>query len=176
MSQATLSFLPLQTPVARRRLPHFLLSAGSVSLGRAYHLLQARASCLLLAVGLTEQCIPLPVCLSWAYYDSDEAQGPKRTLGGKSLFGLHFHTIAYHRRESGQELKQGQNLEAGADAEARGVWLTGLLITSCPVCFLIEPRTTSLGMASPTVDCALLHQSLIKKTPSSWISWEHFLN
>ena len=46
----------------------------------------------------------------------------KATWGGKGLFGLHFH----HWRKSGQELKQGRNLEAGADTEAMdGVLLTG---------------------------------------------------
>ena len=39
-------------------------------------------------------------------------------LGREGLFGLHFHTVVYHWRRSGQELKQGRNLEAGAEAEA----------------------------------------------------------
>ena len=38
-------------------------------------------------------------------------------LGDKSLIGLYFIT-AHYLRKSGQELKQGRNLEAGADAEA----------------------------------------------------------
>jgi hypothetical protein len=33
----------------------------------------------------------------------------KACWGGKGLFGLYFH----HRRKSGQELKQGRDLEAG---------------------------------------------------------------
>ena len=37
--------------------------------------------------------------------------------GGNGLFGLHFHTNPYHRSKSRQELKQGRNLKAGADAE-----------------------------------------------------------
>jgi hypothetical protein len=37
----------------------------------------------------------------------------------KHLFPLHFNSTAvHHRRESGQELKQARNLDAGADAEA----------------------------------------------------------
>ena len=35
----------------------------------------------------------------------------------KGLFVLHFRVIVHHWRKSGQELKQGWNLEAGADAE-----------------------------------------------------------
>ena len=31
---------------------------------------------------------------------------------------LHFHIAVLHQRKSGQELTQGRNLEAGADAEA----------------------------------------------------------
>jgi hypothetical protein len=37
--------------------------------------------------------------------------------GGKGLFSLHFHIAVEHQRKSGQELKWGKNLEAGADAE-----------------------------------------------------------
>jgi hypothetical protein len=37
---------------------------------------------------------------------------------GKGLFGLHFHITVHHWRKSGQTLKEGRNLEAGADAEA----------------------------------------------------------
>ena len=39
---------------------------------------------------------------------------------------------------------QGWNLEAGADAE---VLLAGLFLMVCSVCFLIELRTTSPGIA-----------------------------
>jgi hypothetical protein len=38
-------------------------------------------------------------------------------------------------------------------------------------CFLIEPRTTSPGMAPPTMGWALLPGLLIEKMPYSWISW-----
>jgi hypothetical protein len=33
------------------------------------------------------------------------------------LFGLHFNITYHHQRKSGQEIKRGKNLEAGADAE-----------------------------------------------------------
>ena len=36
---------------------------------------------------------------------------------------------------------------------------------ACSTCFLTEPRTTSPGMAPPTMGWALLYQSLIKKMP-----------
>lgn len=41
----------------------------------------------------------------------------KENWGGKGLFDLHFHTTVHQQRKSGQGLKQGWNLEAGADAE-----------------------------------------------------------
>jgi hypothetical protein len=42
----------------------------------------------------------------------------KASWGGKSLFGLHFHSTAHHLRNLGQELKQGRTLETGAGPEA----------------------------------------------------------
>ena len=59
----------------------------------------------------------------------------KATWGGKDVFCLHFHITVYHQRKSGQELKQGRNLEPGADAAimegccslACSSWLVNLL-------------------------------------------------
>ena len=36
----------------------------------------------------------------------------------KGSFGLYFYITVHHQRKSVQELKNGRNLEAGADAEA----------------------------------------------------------
>lgn len=48
-----------------------------------------------------------------------------------------------------QELKPGENLEAGAHAHADhgGQLLTGLVPLACLACFLVEPTTASPGMA-----------------------------
>jgi hypothetical protein len=43
---------------------------------------------------------------------------PNASLGGKGLFSLNFHITVHHQRKSGLELKQGRNLEAGADTAA----------------------------------------------------------
>jgi hypothetical protein len=60
----------------------------------------------------------------------------KATWRRKGLFGLHFHIIVYHLKLSGQELKQGRNLEAGAEAmRGAAYWLAPLGLLSL---FLIE--------------------------------------
>jgi hypothetical protein len=38
----------------------------------------------------------------------------------KGLFGLHFSITVYHPKHIEQELKQGRNLEAGAEAASMG--------------------------------------------------------
>jgi hypothetical protein len=58
--------------------------------------------------------------------------------GKKGLFGL-LHTTVHHHRKSGQELKQGRILEAGADVEAVGG------------CCLLAFWTTIPGMTPPTM-------------------------
>ena len=70
--------------------------------------------------------------------------------------------------KSGQELKQGRNLEAGADAEAMGGGglLSCLLFIASSACFSVEPRTTYPGVATPTMAQFFPHQLLIKKMPS----------
>ena len=86
-------------------------------------------------------------------------------MGGQGLLHSQFHITVHHQKPCGQELKQSKNLEAGADAEAmEECCLLVLLPRICSV-FLIECKTTSLGMASPTKGWFLLHQSLIKKMP-----------
>jgi hypothetical protein len=42
----------------------------------------------------------------------------KASWRGKGLFGLYFQISISHWKKSGQELKQGWNLEAGKDADA----------------------------------------------------------
>jgi hypothetical protein len=95
-------------------------------------------------------------------------------------FGLFFQ-ITVHHQKSGQELKQGSNLKAGADAEGYGeVLLPGLLIMACSACFLIKFRSTSPRMALLTMDWALPYQLLVKKVSQrhaySLILWREFLS
>ena len=84
---------------------------------------------------------------------------PKQ-LGEESvcLFPSQFSTTAHHQKLWGQEVMQGRNLEAGADAEAREEGcllltptpLPGLHFITCSSCFLTEPRLTNPGMLSIT--------------------------
>ena len=42
-----------------------------------------------------------------------------KQLGEKMIYlAINFHSTVHHQRKSGQEPKQGRNLEAGAEAEA----------------------------------------------------------
>jgi hypothetical protein len=83
--------------------------------------------------------------------------------GGKGLFNLYFHNAVHHQRKSGQELKQGRNLEAGADSEAMEACysLACSLWLAQPALYRTQdhyPRdgTTHNGLG-------LHHQSLIEK-------------
>ena len=55
--------------------------------------------------------------LSQGLYSCTKHHDQEASWGEKGLFSLHFHTAVHHQRTSGQELTQGSNLEAEADAE-----------------------------------------------------------
>jgi hypothetical protein len=76
---------------------------------------------------------------------------PKASWGEKDLFG--FYIVVHHWRKPGQQHKQGRNLEAGANEGA----MEGSCLLAYSICFLIELRTTSPGVASPRVYWALLY-------------------
>lgn len=60
--------------------------------------------------------------------------------------GLHFQVIVRHWRKSGQEFKQGRNLEAGTDAQAMEKYYYWLFLHGSIAYFLIEPwSNTSEG-------------------------------
>ena len=71
----------------------------------------------------------------------------KAAWGGESFFGSHFWQHCSSLRESGQELKQGRNLEVGTDTEVKEE------CGSLP-CF---SRLAQPGLASSPVDWALPH-------------------
>jgi hypothetical protein len=55
-----------------------------------------------------------------------------------------------------------------------GVLLAGLLPMACSACFLIEPRTISLGVAPPMMGWVFSCQSLIKKNCPASLPTETF--
>jgi hypothetical protein len=72
-----------------------------------------------------------------------------------------------HPKKLGQELKQGRNLEAGTEAEAMegpAYWLVSM---ACSACFLIEPRTTGLGVAPPTIRPSHINQNVPQVYPQA---------
>lgn len=101
----------------------------------------------------------------------------KETWGGKGSFGLHFPQHCSLEKKVRAETQTG--LDPVSRTWYRGhawVLLTGFLFVACSACFLVDLGTASPGMAPPTLDWALAHQSLIKKMPYSWILWRHSLN
>ena len=79
----------------------------------------------------SRRCISLLLKVSIATMKHHEQEA---NWGGKGLFSLHPHIAVYHQRKSGQELTQGKNLEAGADAEA----IEGCCLLACFPC-LAQP-------------------------------------
>ena len=96
------------------------------------------------------------------YYDQ------KASLGGKSLFSLHFHIKVHHPRKSGLKLKQSKNRRQEL---TQRLWRK--LLLACSARLFIKQRTTTPGMVPPTMCWTLPHQSLIKKKkePYSRILW-----
>jgi hypothetical protein len=86
-------------------------------------------------------------CLSQGFY-SYTKYDQDASWGGKGLFSLHFQIAVHHQRKSGLELKQVRKQEL-----MQRPWrdVTGLLPLPCSAYFLIESRTTSLGIAPPTM-------------------------
>ena len=56
-------------------------------------------------------------CLNQGLYSCTKHHDQEANWGEEGLSSLHFHIAVHHQRKSGQELTQGMNLEAGADAE-----------------------------------------------------------
>jgi hypothetical protein len=69
----------------------------------------------------------------------------KKQLGRKGFIQLTFPHCCWSPREVRTGTQAGQ--EAGADAEA----MKGCYLLACSACFLIEPKTIILGMASSTM-------------------------
>ena len=76
----------------------------------------------------------LGMCLSVSIAVMKHHNQKKKVSWVGKGFGLQFWIIVCHWRKSGQELKQGENLEAEADAEA----MEGCCLLSC-IQWLAQP-------------------------------------
>ena len=83
----------------------------------------------------------------------------KASWRGKDLSGLPFHITLHPQKKSEQELKQGGDLEAGADAEAV---VRGLLHIACSACFL--KRNQDHQPRDGTTHNGLIHFPSVTKT------------
>jgi hypothetical protein len=90
----------------------------------------------------------LTIYLSQAFYACTNIM-TKKQVGEERIYSAYtFHIAVHHQRKSGLELKQVRKQEL-TQRPRRDV--TGLLPLACSTCFLIEPRTTSPGVAPPTM-------------------------
>ena len=117
------------------------------------------------------------ICLSKGFYCCYKTTWSKSKLGRKGFIWLALpdHSPSLEEVRTGTQAE----LESGGRSWCRGhggVLLTGLLPMACSACFLVEPRTTSPGMALPTMGWALPHWWLIVKMPYSWIVWRYVFN
>ena len=74
----------------------------------------------------------------------------KKQVGEERVYSAYTSILLFITKEIRTGTQVGQ--EAGADAEA----MKGCYLLACSACFFVEPRTTSPGMAPPTVGWALL--------------------
>lgn len=105
----------------------------------------------------------------------------KQLVRGKGLFHPQFPIRFHHQKQRGQELTQGRNTwRQELMQRSLRVLITGLLLMAYSVCFSIELKPTSPGMAPPTMGKALPYQTWIKKIPYrlafSRMLWRHFLD
>jgi hypothetical protein len=95
-------------------------------------------------------------------YDQKQVEEERVYLAYNFIFGLCSSSL----KEVGTGIQTDRNLEAGASEETlEGCCLLAFFIITCLVCFLIDPRATSPGVAPPTIGWVLPHQSLRKKVP-----------
>ena len=98
-------------------------------------------------------------CLSHGFIAVTKYHDQKGSWRRKGWLGLQFQFIVQDRNSS----RAGTQRQEPMQRQQR-VLLTGLLPMACSFCFLTESMTTSSRMASPRVDWALPHWSLIEKS------------
>jgi len=99
----------------------------------------------------------------------------KKQVGEERVYSAYTSTLLFITKGS----QDRNSSRSGSRSWCRGhggMLLTGLLPQACTDCFLIEPKTTSSGMAPPTMGWVLPPWSLTEKMLYSWVSWGHFHN
>jgi hypothetical protein len=110
-------------------------------------------------------------CLSQGFYSCTNIM-TKKQVGEERVYSAYTSTLLFITKRN----QDWNSSRPGSRSWCRGhggIILTGLLPQACSACFLLEPKTTSPGMASPTRGPP--PWSLIEKMPYSWVSWRHFL-
>jgi hypothetical protein len=108
-------------------------------------------------------------CFSQGFYSCTKHHDQEASWGGKGLFSLHFHIAVHHQRKSLKQVREQELMQR----PWRDVpyWLASPGLLSL-LSYRTEPKTTSPGMAPPTMGPPSL---ITEKMPYSWISWRHFL-
>jgi hypothetical protein len=76
----------------------------------------------------------------------------KKQVGKERVYSAYTSTLLFITKEVRTGTHTGQELGVRSWCRGhRGMLLTGLLPLACWACFLIEPKTTSSGMAPPTM-------------------------
>ena len=90
-------------------------------------------------------------CLSQGFYSCTNLR-TKKQVGEERVYSAYTSILLFITKEARTGTQAGQ--EAGADAEA----MEGCSLLACLACSLIEPKTTSHGMAPPTMSLPILDQ------------------
>jgi len=113
-------------------------------------------------------------CLSQGFYSCSNIM-TKKQVGEERVYSAYTSMLLFITKGS-QDWNSSRSASRSWCRGHGGMLLTGLLLLTCSACFLIEPKTTSPGMAPLIMGWALPPWSLVEKMPYSWVSWRHFLN
>ena len=94
----------------------------------------------------------------------------KTSWRGKALFGLHLHITVPYQRKSGQALRHGRNLEAGADTETTK---ESYLLGCSSWLSLFSYRTQGHQSRDGTVHNVLDSSTIKKMSTSLSITWSY---
>jgi hypothetical protein len=88
------------------------------------------------------------ICLSEGFYSCTNIK-TKKQVGEERIYSAYTSTLLFITKGS-QDLNSSRSGSRSWCRGYEGMLLTGLLPLACSACSLIEPKTTSPGMAPPT--------------------------